>query len=223
MTDRQVAAQRPPDPDRDYAGFPSYDVSPDTDWNRNHQELATPDRGAWYFASVPPGGGRFDLPEPQGTCYLATSRAAAVRELIGPDFQGLGWVPADLLHGRIVSRLQVSHQTKVANVSVAAAANYAVTAELTSTPDYHLTQQWAAVLASAGFEGIRYALRFTPGRARGLALFGPSGAQPGRPGDPVAQQAADVVDRLGLDVVAVPHSRAVDIVDPDQADGGGRR
>lgn len=216
MSDRQVAAQRPPDPDRDYAGFPSYDVAPTTDWFRHHQERPGPDRGAWYFGSVPPGGGRFDLPAPHGTCYLATSRAAAIRELIGPEFLGLGWVPSDLLAGRIVSRLRVATSTRVANVSVARAADYGVTSELTSTPDYALTQRWAQTFADAGFGGLRYGLRFTPGRARGLALFGPAGPAAEREGDPLAQQATDVVDRMGLHVVGPPHSRAVDLVSPPE-------
>ncbi len=211
---RREMAQQAPAPGASYADFPAYTVSGESEWFRHHQERPVPDRGAWYFASVPPGGGRFDLAEPRGTCYLATSRAAAVRELIGPDFLALGWVPGELLRGRIVSRLRVPAPVRVANVSVASAADRGVSSELTTTTDYPLTQQWAAAFARAGFAGIRYALRFTPGRARGLALFGPSGPADGLPGDPLAQKAADVVDRMGLAVVDEPHSRAVEVVSP---------
>lgn len=47
----------------------------------------------WWFASVDPDDGaacgRFDLPSPDGACYLATSKAAAVLEAFSEFSRGL--------------------------------------------------------------------------------------------------------------------------------------
>ena len=221
MADRRTLAQQPPDPDIDYTGFPAHTSGVDRAWYRSHTDRPSrTDRGVWWFASSPesaasPASGRFDLPEPEGTCYLAETQAASVNELIGPDVAARGWVEAALVTGRVVSRVQLPHATRAANVSVSKASAFRVTSELTSTGDYDLTQDWARTFRQAGFDGIRYALRFTPGKARGLALFGGAGApDPTWPGDEDPQQLRAQVERMGVEVVGTPSSASVSLVTP---------
>ncbi|WP_414654855.1 hypothetical protein [Iamia sp.] len=55
----------------------------------------------WWFASVPvdeAGGGRFDLPAPEGSCYLGTSVSAAVLEAFLDHSRGV--LPASELATR---------------------------------------------------------------------------------------------------------------------------
>jgi len=179
-----------------------------------------PDRGAWFFSSSPagdpaPGSGRFDLPEPEGTCHLASTPAAAVREVAGPDVVRRGWIEGDLLEGRVVSTLTLSHPVRAADVSARRATDYRISSELTTTGRYEITQAWARALRDAGFDALRHQLRFTPGSDRGLALFGTAGRpDPGWPGGPDPASAAEWAESLGLDVVTAPSSAAVEIVPP---------
>lgn len=53
-----------------------------------------------------------------------------------------------------------------------------LTAEIHSTTDYNLTQDWALALQEAGYAGIRYKARHDPrGQLVSIALFG-SAKQP---------------------------------------------
>ncbi|MGN6634758.1 MAG: RES domain-containing protein, partial [Oryzihumus sp.] len=82
---REVVAQQVPR--TRLAGFPAYRLDPRTVLCRAH--LAA--NGPWWFSHD--GGGRFDLPAPRGTCYLATDPAAAVRERLGAVLGGVPYVP----------------------------------------------------------------------------------------------------------------------------------
>ncbi len=85
---------------------------------------------------------------------------------------------------------------------------FGLTGELHSTSDYARTQAWAAALATAGFDGIRYLLRHDPAqRSAGIALFGPVGAadwtfEPGQPIGPGGIEEAE--RRFGVRVVPMP-------------------
>lgn len=97
---------------------------------------------------------------------------------------------------------------RLADCSSGLCRKFGLTGELHSTPEYALTQAWAAALANAGFDGIHYLLRHDPGqRLVGVALFGPAGepSWPFTPGEPIG---ADIVSeaerRFGVRVVPAP-------------------
>jgi len=85
---------------------------------------------------------------------------------------------------------------------------FGLTGEIHSTPDYALTQAWAAAFAAAGFDGIRYLLRHDPGQSlAGTALFGPAGAAdwPLNPGEPIGSGVIEEAERrFGVRVVPTP-------------------
>lgn len=222
MPARRGIQQQAPEPGRDYADFPVDSTAATKRWFRHHTARDRADHGAWYFSTSPAAepaslSGRFDLPEPDGTCYLASTPHVAVRELIGPDVVARGWVGTDLLDGRVVSELKIPHDVRAADVSVEQAADHRVSAELTATPDYGVAQAWARVLRAAGFDAIRYSLRFTPGTPKGLALFAMAGVpNPPWAGDPSPQPVRDYVVDMGVDVVEVPTSTTVSVVNPTQ-------
>jgi hypothetical protein len=50
---------------------------------------------------------------------------------------------------------------------------FGVTAEVHTSSDRSLTQEWAAAFAAAGFDGVRSFVRHDPGQRRiGIAIFG---------------------------------------------------
>lgn len=215
---RRERALAPPPLGLDLTGFPVREVLAGESLWRNHRFRPTSDGGAWYFASVPaqPGAesGRFDLRRPRGTCYLATTKEAAVRELIGPEQARLGWLPSSSFERRVLTPLEVPVGLPAANVSSNKATKFGVTAELCTTERYGITQQWARVLAEAGFGAIWHRLRFSPGKGRGLALFGEAGAPvPPWPTGGRVLPVRPIAERLGCRVVDVP-STADLVIDP---------
>ena len=53
---------------------------------------------------------------------------------------------------------------------------FGITAAIHSTPDYDVTQAWAAAFSQAGFGGVYYRVSHDPSQQlTGIALFGPSG------------------------------------------------
>jgi len=203
-----LALRAPDETGLDFTRFPRKTMRVGSEWYRQHQDRPKPDRGAWYFASYPPGdegGGRFDLPDPDGTCYLATTEAGAVNELVGPDCADRGWVDTDLIAGRVLSRLRLSEDVKVADITSPRATHFRATNELPATERYDLTQAWADTLHRAGFGGVHTMLRFTPGPTRGLALFGAAGTPDPAPlGDANPRPVREIVESLGIEVVDPP-------------------
>lgn len=78
------------------------------------EEGASEKHEPWFFASD--GHGRFNLSEPMGTCYLASSDDVAARESIGPDSARSGVVAATFLSGRVVSSLTLPETIVAAHV-----------------------------------------------------------------------------------------------------------
>jgi hypothetical protein len=172
-------------------------------------------RGAWWFGSD--GSGRFDLPAPRGTCYLALDPESAVRERLGPVLGGRVELPESTLADVVVSSLTLPRDVSVADVQSRRAAAYGVTRELETMVPYTVPQAWARALAQARFDGVRYGPRFTPGQASALALFGEAG-EAGWSQDPTPLPAQEVVAdlrlwstprRADLTVVKPPRTRAV--------------
>lgn len=177
-----VAQQAPRVP---LAGFPAYRLSAETVAYRAHHVA----RGPWWFGSD--GAGRFDLPAPRGTCYLATSAVVALRERLGAVLGGSPYVAASLLEDVVVSRLRVPATRRLANLLAARASDYGVTRELETMTPYDVPQAWARAFDDEGLQGVRYGPRFTTGAAASVALFEAAGT-PGWDGDPEPLPAADL-------------------------------
>ena len=96
---RQKIAQHGPMPGSNLSLIPSVEYEKGSEFFRAHSQQY----GPWYFSSSMQG--RFDLPEPQGTCYLATNPGAAVREVIGDRLSQSGRLPQSLAEGKVISRL----------------------------------------------------------------------------------------------------------------------
>lgn len=159
---------QPPDPDLDYAAFPSRKLEPSQVLYRSHGH---PHPG-WFSSDL---SGRFDLADPRGTCYLGDSIGMAIRERFGTQ-------ASHALEAEDVAAFVVSEITQLrilgADVSCEEAASFGVTSEMTSMGTYEIPQHWARQLAHAGFSGIRYVPRFTPGSSSAWALFGDAGEHP---------------------------------------------
>src|SRR5690606_18326146 len=110
------------------------------------------------------GGGRFDLPEPDGTCYVADSARVALRERLGPVLGGAASIPRAAVAGVVVSHLALVSDANLANTRVTAAADFGVLRELTTMASYEIPRAWARAFRAAGFAGVVYDPRFTPGR-----------------------------------------------------------
>jgi len=168
MTGREQVAQRPPAVALE--GFPTYQLRSAAHVHRAHSR----DRGPWWFSSS--GEGRFDLPAPAGTCYLADSPVSALRERLGTVLGESPAVPASLLEDAVVSTLSVPEDVALADLESAAASRFGIIRELGTMVPYAVPQAWARGFANAGHGGVRYAPRFSTGETSSYAVFGPSGA-----------------------------------------------
>jgi hypothetical protein len=140
--------------------------------------------GPWWFSSD--GSGRFDLPAPRGTCYLADDPAVALLESFGPLWPELG-VSRAVVDQRRLWDVALPEQADAADATVRAARSFGVTAELGTITPYDLPHRWAAAFAAAGFDGVRARARHDPGGGRVLAWFGAAGERRGwRRGRPAA-------------------------------------
>jgi hypothetical protein len=151
-------------PPADLRRFPSFRLTPARALCRVHRR----DRGPWWFSHD--GSGRFDLPPPRGTCYLAESPLGAFVEV----FREIALVFQAVVDARRVSTLRVPAAVRLADCTRARA--FGLTAEIHATEEYAATQRWAAAFAAAGFAGVRYLVRHDPSaRSVGVALFGAAG------------------------------------------------
>jgi hypothetical protein len=187
-----------------------------TYWYREHNHRPGPGGGCWYYAPLPADpaeGGRFDLPSPEGTCYLANRERVAAMERVGRFTSQRKPVPAGLVRGRVVTTVETSTlPAKTLNlVSARAQTEAGVTGELFAGPDYSLTQAWAAAIRAAGHDALTYAPRFSPGD-RAIAVFGPEG--PGTQPVVSSRPLQDVLAEAGISVAGVPSSSAIKIVAP---------
>jgi RES domain len=164
---REVVAQLPPTVPLE--GFPIRRLTPGDALRRAH----TAAYGPWWFGS---DGGRFDLPLPRGTCYLASSAVFAVRERLGTVLGGQPVVPASLLADVVVSTLHLPEDRDLADVESPAATGFGVTRELETMVPYAVPQAWAVAFDTARIGGVAYGPRFTTGDAASYAIFGPAGA-----------------------------------------------
>lgn len=180
-----------------------------------HRSRAGRLNSAWNFTSVPPGGNRFDLPSPAGTCYWSDRAVGAVVEV----FRGIKILaPVDLQRRRLFSA--VPPPLRLADTTAPAAYSFGVTVEMSAIMPYDLPQQWAQALAAHGTEGLIGLCRHDPsGRARNIAVFGPTGTPARRAGWTVERTRMDrdpqlMADLRRLRVRTVPVPFAVPTVAP---------
>lgn len=183
MTSREQVAQRPPR--APLTGFPTVVLGATTEVYRAHLRAL----GPWWFSSS--GDGRFDLAAPRGTCYLADSPLAALRERLGVVLGESPTVPASLLEDADVSTLRLPTDTSLADLQAPRATDYGVTRELETMVPYVVPQAWAAAFAAGEHGGMRYGPRFSTGPASSYAVFGPAGPAD-LPADPRPVPARDV-------------------------------
>lgn len=174
--------------------------------HRHHRTGAL--NAPWHFTSVPPGGSRFDVPEPGGTCYWSDRRYGCWVEV----FRGVGAVErSEVTRRRLFAATPPN--LSLANTLDLGARAFGVTGELSTVVPYDLPQQWASALRTAGRDGLVARCRHDPSlTARNFAIFGPSGPASRRAGWRTRRttlqadrQLAGELRQLGVKILAVPH------------------
>jgi len=119
------------------------------------------------------GHGRFDLGPPEGTLYASSTKLGSFIEVFRSTL-----VPMAEVEQRELAELRTA-SIRLADCTARTARRFGVTAAIHSTPDYALTQGWAAAFRRAGFDGILYLLSHDPSASvTGVAIFGPDEAKP---------------------------------------------
>ncbi|MDT0116615.1 RES family NAD+ phosphorylase [Microbacterium sp. PRF11] len=205
---RSTTTLAPPDKAADYTAFPCHVHRAGLRLHRAHRKTHNP----WFFSS---GRGRFDLSTPGGTVNLASSAEVATRESLGKVLVGARRIPAASVAGKRVSALEVP-RTRFADFVAGGAAAHGIVAGDVSAPmkTYDTTQQWAAAMAKAGFEGIRSRSRFGTGVAPLCYYrFGDAG-QHELGGITETKTMRDVLESMpGMQIDPTPASTAL-IIDP---------
>ena len=172
----------PPD---DLAGFPTTTWRPGQGAHRvyRHTDPETGEpRTPLYFASGSGAfhEGRWDLPAPDGACYLADDVAVCILEAVAADL--VPGSPSRLASDAwLRQRRQVPVSARAtsdayAQLGADGAFGFGVAGDLHTTEDRALTQGWAAALCGHGQAGLRAHARTPPGGDHGTwTLFGPAG------------------------------------------------
>ncbi|MGA8260550.1 MAG: RES family NAD+ phosphorylase [Arenicellales bacterium] len=132
----------------------------------------------WWFASAnadETGGGRFDLPEPMGTCYFGTRPESALLEALQARLVNL---PREELTVRRMARVTVPAEAPDAAMLTArrVAGEFGITAELWAGGNRALTRRWAGAIRRDGWWAIYAGVAHDPsGRLRAVALFDHAG------------------------------------------------
>jgi hypothetical protein len=176
-------------------------------------------RGPWWFSSLSPEdpgrSGRFDLPAPNGSCYLASTRTTAILEAL-QDFGG-GLLPAAALKARVISNVEVpAGAPHAAALTAAKAAAVGVNVGLWADRDRMLTHAWAAELHGAGWQALHHGAQHDPtGRGRSVTLFDHSGAHPAWGGPWLDPQTVGLDNWESRAVLARYGITVEDMVSPD--------
>jgi hypothetical protein len=149
-----------------------------------------------------------------GTCYLAADPLSALLEVLA----GAAETTAAFLDARQVHRLD-ELRARLADATHRAATGFGVTRELSSITPYDLPQQWAAALRDAGFDGVRYMLRFDPlSCGLAVAVFGRAGEDRTRPpgaATPVGEGLrVRLRDECGVRVIPIPNAAQLRVAEP---------
>jgi hypothetical protein len=202
---RQQVALRPPPATLD--GFPRWRLRrSQTLYRAHHRQQAA----LWFSSSL---HGRFDLPPPDGTCYLALDEVSAFRERLGERLSALGLLSASEADSIMVSRLRVPRELRLADTCHPSAVSFGLTREIATVTPYALPRQWAAAFHTAGMRGVRYESRFsTAARANAVAVFGTDGASDCPAGESRSGRA--VAEDAGIRVLPRPRSRSLRVILP---------
>lgn len=156
--------------------------------------------------------GRFDLAEPEGTCYLASDEISALLEVIGPELLR-GAISSEFLAARSLRKLQLPEEREVADLTSRETVRFGVTAEIGTLIPYDRPQAWASALHSAGHSGIAYWPRHDPARKIALAIFGPHGERKRWKKGREASLSPELIERLlvecGIEVLDVPRANEI--------------
>lgn len=156
-------------------GFPTTKLGANSPLYRlyKHMSATLGIRSGWYFSSIgAPRAGRFDLPQPHGTCYFSTEKFGAWNEI----FRG-----AHIVNGTDIDCRTLLTATRTANIRFAdmthrGAMGFGVTLDDFSGDNYTRPQAWALAFHAAKLGGVIALLRHDPsGRARNVGVFGKSG------------------------------------------------
>jgi hypothetical protein len=205
---RKSVAQKPPHGATDLTQFPAATPSAKKTLYRAHSVARAP----WWFSSD--GSGRFDVPPPSGTLYLADDVASAVRERLADLVMPGQRVFEQEADGMAVSGIRPGAKSRCANVSDPSAVKWNVTRELTTMTDFSVTNAWAQRLLADGFQGVRYASRFTTGGSNAWAIFGPAGNNKKLKGHASAIEGRAACLRAGIQPVPVPSSSRLTRISP---------
>lgn len=185
---------------------------------REHEDREGADRGCWWFSCTGTDEepqGRFDLPAPRGSLYLAESAQVAARERCGRFLAHHRPIPVTFVEGRVVSTVEGSARD-IADFTHHDAAECGATREISTIDDYILTTTWSAAADDADFAGVKYSPRFSTGADAAYALFGSAGAHPPEEFTITSVSSLpEVLAREGIGARVIPTTReAVD----DEAD-----
>lgn len=132
----------------------------------------------WWFASAAVDdseGGRFDLPDPMGTCYFGSRPEAALLEALQSVLVNL---PLGELAARRMATVDTPADAPPAAMLTArkAAGEFGITAELWAGRDRTLTRRWAQAMRRDGWWAVWSGISHDPsGKLRGVALFDGAG------------------------------------------------
>lgn len=181
-----------PEPPSGPFAFPSTEFPPGVPLFRAHN----PDLGVWWWGSAPRDprdGGRHDLPDPDGTCYLALDAQTALRERLAKALLSVKVIGATEVASTALTQVEVPWEVKAADTASIDAEGI-ITRELATTSDYGLTQRWAAAFHRIGMDAVLAESRFTSRvDATSFALFG-------KAGDDAKQRRGTLPDGVQVDV-----------------------
>jgi hypothetical protein len=158
----------PPQDAGELANFPELVLGAGAEVHRIHSA----DLGAWYFNAE--NTWRFNPCSIAGlgACYLAEHPVAGLLE----NFKGVSVVDEQDIAAKAHFTVTLEAEIRLADCCVPAAGDFGVNGEIHTTTDYAMTQAWAAVLAQAGFAGVRYLCRSDSGMSLiGYAFFDRAG------------------------------------------------
>lgn len=131
-------------------------------------------RFPWFYSSRGAGtGGRFDLAQPHGTCYLADDLDSAFQE----TFRGARVIAEDDVARRRVLTVTASRvSTPWVDLTHELATEAGVSLDVFSGSAYGDSQALAAECHASGDLGVISLIRHqSDGTARGYSMFGPAG------------------------------------------------
>lgn len=202
-------------------GFPKTTLSAHSPLYRLYKHVSTTPgiRSGWYFSSVgAPRAGRFDLPQPHGTCYFSTEKFGAWSE----TFRGAAVVNRTDIDCRTLLTATRTANIQFAEMTDRRATGFGVTLDDFSGDDYTRPQAWALAFHAAKLGGIIALLRHdSSGRARNVGVFGNSGAAKSVRGWQTTRatlrsdaQLLDELRNAGLSVLEVPNDVVITPVNP---------